>query len=331
MGSINFKNVGQGDSIIIEWEFEGKDKIGIIDCAVYENRNPIIDHLSHKSISEIEFVVLSHFHYDHFSGMPELFNFCVENNIKINRFLHTLGEQVLQIYDRIFTSKKIEKATIDFFHFLKIADKYIINDFAVNFHTAPFNLTNSISMSFLSPAEKTGRNIAKQINRKVNVKEFTYDDLNKFSTIIQIQNSDRSILLTSDSVKGCYRNLNNYIYKKVILVQAPHHGSIKNIYPNFWTELKRIDNCPVVFSVGYEPKDKLPNKETIEFFDKSGFNVFSTNPTFGISEYFGFSSPINIAIRNKTQLLNHFSKKINTIKRTSTINTKYEGDQVFTF
>lgn len=331
MGLVTFKNVGQGDSILIEWENEGKNNIGIIDCNLYDNKNPILDYLSQNSITEIEFIILSHFHYDHFSGMPDLFKYCIEKKIKINWFLHTLAEHVLQIYDKIFTSKKIEKAVKDFFYFYELLDKNISNDLSVNFHTAPFRLADKISMLFLGPSEKTGKNIATQINRKVNTKEFFYADINKFSTITYIQNNDCSILITSDSVKGCYRNLHKFINKEITLIQAPHHGSFANIYPNFWNALVKKDKCPVVFSVGYEPKDKLPNKETVEFFEKLGFDVFSTNSTFGISEYFNLNISLNHLSNIKTQYLNHFSKKINTIYQSPISNPKYEGDQKFSF
>ena len=333
MGTVNFKNVGQGDSIIIEWDNEGKNNIGIIDCNLYDNKNPILDYLSQKLITEIEFIVLSHFHYDHFSGMPDLFKFCIEKKIKIKWFLHTLADHsILQIYDKIFNSKKIEKASIDFFYYLELLYKNISIDLSVNYHTAPIQLSNTISMSFFAPSEKTGRNIATQINRKFNTKEFTYTDINKFSTIIYIQNNDSGILLTSDAVKGCFRNLNKRINREVVLIQVPHHGSLMNIYHNFWNELSKKDKCPAVFSIGYEPKDKLPNNETVEFFDKLGFDVHSTNSVFGISEYFNQNNnAVNYLYNNKTQYLNHFSKKINTIYRSSINNSKYDGDQKFTF
>jgi len=331
LGTVNFKNVGQGDSIIIEWSNEGKNNIGIIDCNLYDNKNPILEYLSHKSITEIEFVVLSHFHFDHFSGMPDLFKFCFEKNIKIKWFLHTLAEHVLQIYNKMFISKKIEKAVIGFFYYFELLDKNILNDLAVNSYTAPIQLSNTISMSFLAPSVKTGRNIAKQINKKVNTKKFTYFDINKLSTITYINNNDSGILLTSDAVKDCFRNLHKRINKEIVLVQVPHHGSLMNIYQDFWNKLSKKDKCPAVFSVGYEPKDKLPNKETVELFDKLGFDVHSTNSVFGINEYFNINSSTtnNLSNITKTKYLNHFSKKRNTTYRYPINNSKYEGDQQF--
>ncbi len=74
MVEIVFKNVGQGDSIILEWESseEGTKKIAIIDCNLNKNENPVLQHLIELNLHEIEFVILSHPHEDHFSGFHEL-------------------------------------------------------------------------------------------------------------------------------------------------------------------------------------------------------------------------------------------------------------------
>ncbi len=332
MNRVTFKNVGQGDSIIIEWDCEGENKIGIIDCNLFEDKNPVLDYLATKSIKEIDFVILSHFHYDHFSGMPGLFQYCIEKDIKIKWFLHTLAEHVLQIYNKIITSKKVENAAIDFFKYLEDLDQNIKGDISVNIHTVPINLSDTIFFSFLSPSEKTGKNIATQINRKVNTKEFSYSDINKFSTITYFRFGNLGVLFTGDSVKACYRNLHKYIDKETILVQVPHHGSVANIYPEFWKILNKCENCAAVFSVGYEPKDKLPNRETVEIIDKLGFDIHSTNPSYGISEYFEDSeSALSVTSFNKSHYLNHFSSKIKTTHLHPHKESKYEGDQSFTF
>jgi len=329
---VTFKNVGQGDSIIVEWEDNGKTILGIIDCKLYEKKNPIVEHLSQKNISEIEFVILTHCHLDHLSGMPGLFNYCYDNGIKIKKFLHTISDHVFHIYNKIFTSKKVEKAFIDFIDSLALADKNILIDAPVNFTSVPIQLSDSLTLSFFAPSPRIGTTIAKQIKRKINKKEFKYSDINKLAIITYIQSNESGILLTSDAVKACFRYLYPRINKKIELIQAPHHGSYNNIYIDFWQKLQKKGNCPVVFSVGYEPKDELPDKETVEFLDKSGFDVYSTNNVFGINEYFNQISqtPSSLSNYSKSQYLNIFSKSRNSTYGYSRINSKYEGDQQFT-
>ena len=60
------------------------------------------------------------------------FQYCIEKDIKIKWFLHTLAEHVLQIYNKIITSKKVENAAIDFFKYLEDLDRNIKGDISVN-------------------------------------------------------------------------------------------------------------------------------------------------------------------------------------------------------
>ena len=53
MINIAFKDVGQGDSIIIEWRDEDKKGLGIIDCNIYQGQNKVLDYISLQKITEI--------------------------------------------------------------------------------------------------------------------------------------------------------------------------------------------------------------------------------------------------------------------------------------
>lgn len=88
---ITFKNVGQGDSIILEWDGGLHGEIGIIDCKKTPTGNPIIEHLERIKPERIAFVLLSHPHFDHFSGMADLLTYCNTEGIKIQHFMHTMN------------------------------------------------------------------------------------------------------------------------------------------------------------------------------------------------------------------------------------------------
>lgn len=323
MLKITFYNVGQGDTILIEWDNKEKKSIGIIDCNKINDSNRIIDYLSVNSITSIEFIILSHFHYDHFSGMSDIFKFCFENNIKIKYFLHTFAPQVLDIYNQIFTSKKVERESELFFKYFEQLDKKIINNIPVHCYTASIPLSDDIFISFFAPDGKTYTDIAKQISRRRNKLTSTYEDINKLSTITCIQNQNSCILLTSDAVKKSFKKIKGKIKKEILIAQAPHHGSFSNIYIEFWTKLNLKVNCPAVFSVGYEPKDKLPHKETVEFFDKNGFDIYSTNCVYGISEYFENASNSDFT---RSLCLDHVSKIKKNVHSKPSVSSKFEGD-----
>jgi len=44
---VEFKNVNQGDSIVITWNFEGKNKVGLVDCND-ENGNPTLTFIENQ-------------------------------------------------------------------------------------------------------------------------------------------------------------------------------------------------------------------------------------------------------------------------------------------
>ncbi|MEA3448488.1 MAG: MBL fold metallo-hydrolase [Bacteroidota bacterium] len=332
MIKVTFKNVGQGDSIIIEWNNQGKDGIGIIDCNKKNRINPTVNYLKEKSISNIDFILLSHFHYDHFSGMPELFDYLYYKNISVKFFLHTLSTaNILKIYDKISKSKKVEVSISKFFKsFEKLNKNYIHESNAVNSKTECIPLTETIKLQILGPRDYIIQDFSKKINKVVEDENLTYDDINKFGTVLCISNNSKSILLTSDAIKRSFNNLEKVIKKECILTQVPHHGSKANINNNFWKNLKRKKNCPSVFSVGDNPKDKLPDIETVEFFDDNGYDIHSTNFVYGLKEFFDKDTYEPCINEKKISLaLDAFSKQNERIETEKMVSQKYNGDQVF--
>lgn len=324
---VEFKNVGQGDSIIIEWHTNSLKKIGIIDCNIINGKNPVLDHLKENQINEIEFIVLTHFHYDHFSGFADVFEYCMLKNIKTKLFFHTIYPFVLQIYNRIFTSQKLQKGVERFFKTYELFDSFINEKVHISCHLKAFNLSKEISLQFLAPESRTYEIMSRQLSRKVNKISTSYLDINRLSSIIYIENQDESILLTSDSNKNVFRKIQKFITKKVSLAQVPHHGSISNIYHIFWKSVEKRENCPAIFSVGYEPKDKLPNIETVEFFDTNDYDVYSTNSVYGISEY--YQKETNILFEPKFTNLNYFSSLRKRVAIHENSNNKFTGNQRF--
>ncbi|NIM10671.1 MAG: hypothetical protein GTO45_01660 [Candidatus Aminicenantes bacterium] len=111
MLTITFKNVGHGDTIILEWQNDrDENEIGIIDCHLKNGKsNLAIDHIIRNSYEKIRFVILSHPHTDHFSGFPSLLEFCRKNRIQIERFWHTAA------YNDTFLGDLVSKITPDDF------------------------------------------------------------------------------------------------------------------------------------------------------------------------------------------------------------------------
>ena len=80
---VHIFDVGHGDSLLIQ---SPKGSIGIVDCCKRGSAIPVRDFLIAKQVKQIEFIVLTHHHEDHYSGMLELLEFCDKNSIVINKF-----------------------------------------------------------------------------------------------------------------------------------------------------------------------------------------------------------------------------------------------------
>jgi beta-lactamase superfamily II metal-dependent hydrolase len=327
--NVIFKNVGQGDSILIEWNSDNNFHFGIIDCNLYENQNPLLDEIIERDIKEIDFIILSHLHYDHYSGIPDLLQHCITKSIKIKYFLHTFTSDFTRILNLLFFSNKQQEITLKLLQNIEIAlKKNLIDTFdnvTINFKSVA--LSSTIQLSFLAPLGEDYMKLSRQRSHYENKRTTTIPDLNSMSTVICIKNENEKILLTSDATKKTFKRLTKLIDEKVVkLVQVPHHGSNKNLHDLYWTQIKKQKDCPSVYSVGDIKKDKLPNLEVVEFFEKNGFFNTSTNLVYGLLEYYGGSTKTNTGL---SLSLSSFSRKKTTVT-SSKPSDRFNGDQKFT-
>lgn len=159
-----FKNVGQGDSIVVEWlDAQGEAQIGFIDCCLYKGKNPSLEHLIYSSYERINFIVLSHAHEDHFSGMLGLLEHCKRKSIKIKSFYHSLIIQHLSILQR----RSIGEAVIlsDLLEdIINLVEEGFIEDAAspITEHLRELSLDQDTTLWFLAPHHKNYTNLTKE-------------------------------------------------------------------------------------------------------------------------------------------------------------------------
>jgi beta-lactamase superfamily II metal-dependent hydrolase len=330
---VTFKNVGQGDSILLEWEKEGKTHYGIIDCNIYDAKNPVLEEIIKKKVSYIDFIILSHFHFDHYSGLGELLEYLTDNKITVGIFIHTLTSMFLEIFELQENSRRVIRNTENFaLNFEKANKEEILLeiDAASNKYT-PIHLYDEVYLSFLAPTNQDEILLSKQKIRYSKKLSTTFPDVNFVSTVILISNKDEGILLTSDAKKHSFVRIfrkmaTDKMKLHVKLIQVPHHGSLYNLEEKFWNYIKKDDKCPAIFSVGDSKKDKLPNKEVVEFFDTIGCHNISTNYVYGISDFY----PGTTITDNKNPLgynLPIFATKIKTIPK-AIPHSRFQGDQI---
>ena len=170
---------------------------------------------------------------------------------------------------------------------------------------------------FLSP---TYNEISKYDNKNHNPTLKSNPNANLLSTIIKIPlNNNKYILFTYDAVQEPFRRFRSNSFKQfedeLILAQVPHHGSNGSYYKNFWKNLNRKQNCPIVLSVG-DNSHKLPSYKVLNSFAKLNYQIYATNligSLTNISEYyqtvdnlldFALESNSNLTTQYKDSMLN---------------------------
>lgn len=293
---LTFKDVSQGDSIILEWEDEQLTKFGIIDCRKLYSKNPVLKHLENKrGQKEIEFLFISHCHQDHYSGLNDLISFCEANNIIIKNFISTFHPTQFQYFEIVNSRNENLRLAKLFKRINKILDDegIIIDAYPALNYSPNFDFKN-YNITCLYPRLKDYTKLGNDLNSYINKKRKSKPDLNFISTIIKIISEDNLILLTSDSIKEsldyCERKDEDLKIRSLSLGQVPHHGSKNNHNLKFWKQRKKFKDCPAVISSG-SGKDNLPDHEVVKDFNAWEYKIFSTNFINGIREFITGDEP----------------------------------------
>ena len=253
MLTITFKNVGQGDSIILEWLDNGQSKVGIIDCHLFNNTNSVLNHIQQANYQEIDFIILSHPHYDHFSGFNQLFDYCLIHKIIIQKFLHT--SYIVPDYLRAANKTvNVQRELVTLFKNIRQLwkiDKIILKQSFINDLTKDIRLNNDISIKILAPT--THEFDAYISNVKVDNDEESHDNnanANWLATFLKIYSTDWQIILTSDCEKRVLNRWKNndieFSNHTLLLAQSPHHGAKGNHTSKFWKQFVNTTQTPIV-------------------------------------------------------------------------------------
>ncbi len=288
---ITFKDVGQGDSIVIEWTDSGSAKVGIIDCKRRQKSNPVIDHIKNKGYKEIEFIILSHPHSDHYSGFEELLDFIEENMIIVHRFGNTLKEIGNGYWEWFEVSSEDTRQLAEI---VRKADRLrnevgLIKKYFYVFEDWNISLSPTIEIRSISPSHEEIQTYQQSVKYDaIENKKQASKAANYLSSVFYIKKDDHNILLTSDAEKETFARIDNekrFAGIQFVLCQAPHHGSYNNYHELFWDNLPTPANKSAVFSSGLNEQYKHPHLVTIKSFEKNGYSIHPTNIVYGMQEY----------------------------------------------
>ncbi len=337
MIEITFKEVGQGDSIIISWT---KDKInccGIIDCCLSKNKsNPTLEHIIRNNISEVGFIILSHPHFDHFSGLYDILDFIEKSDIKLHRFLFTINDSTL-LNSFVYS----QTAQNELSKLLMKVEKISKNGVEVGFIQGGLNkdiiLDEHWKLVFLSPTFQEYSRYQKLEKRRVHhgliQKLSNNPNANLLCTIICLKNDNSYVLLTSDATISALLRagkndgiLNSDL--KMILGQIPHHGAKTNHIPSFWDHRNYSTEKSVVVSVGENSYDH-PDEKTISYFNLNKFIIYSTNYVGGLKKKNYYKNYL-ISSQQTSDVLDFFSE-IKLESSNDNIYSRLNGDKHFQY
>lgn len=326
MIQLTFKNVGQGDSIIFEWFDNGNPKLCIIDCNLFNGQNPVLEHIIKQEIRTIDYLILSHPHLDHFSGLLQTLEYCESNSIKINYFLHTCSQ--VPTYLQSATNSAHSEAELQklFLYLFKNHKRLGIKVATIqgNSPSSTIHLSKDYSLKVLSPTLEELNNYVRNAYYPFNEEEsLDNPKANWLSTIIKIECKNWYFLLTSDSIKSSLIRIDKHesseLENTLILGQIPHHGAFGNHNNTFWKKRKRVNDTAMVVSTGTNSYGH-PSESVINFFRDNNFKIFSTSDRFNID--FGI----------KKEIINEISSTLNVYSFSEPDeNSNLDSDKTFYF
>lgn len=286
MIKVTFKDVGQGDSIIIEWS----EKVGIIDSKKKGESNPVLEHIITEGYQDIDFIVLSHPHTDHYSGLAEIFDFCLKNSISIKKFCYTIediGIEYYKYFEPTITNSEALVKVFDLAH--QLYDKGM--DFIPLCYDYKIELSDNAYLRCLSPSreEKAAYlNILKYEPEKNRMKRSKAANL--LSTLFKLRVNNQYALFTSDVEKLTFDRMRSRHADKFkdltnVLSQVPHHGSLNNHEPLFWQGIIRDQEPKAIISAGQHKSYNHPDFSVVKDFSDIGYAVDCTNILNGMETY----------------------------------------------
>ncbi len=101
-------NVGEGDSLALGFPFEGELRWGLIDCCQGPDQDepPVLEFLRAEGIEELEFICLTHLHYDHFRGLARVLKYFDARGYPIRSFWRSGVVSAVDVWQRMYDHAK---------------------------------------------------------------------------------------------------------------------------------------------------------------------------------------------------------------------------------
>ena len=233
--AVYFLDVGQGSSTVIQ---DGNSAV-LIDSGESEYSNKIIDFLSEKGISKLEYVIATHFHSDHIGGLSNILQIVECDNIYMP-----------------LVADEYAPTTKTYYKLLETIDDKDLNVSFVTDNTA--FIFGKTTFNIIAPVEQT----------KV---------YNNMSLIIKAVFGKASFLIPGDAenkeMKSIIKANKNLDLSSEFYLMA-HHGSNSALYEDF---LSKINMKVAIISCGKDNSYGHPHKEILEYLNDNSIEYYRTD------------------------------------------------------
>ncbi len=287
---------GQGDCIVLEWVKGDTEKIGIIDCNS-RNANPkrLVNYIVKKGYKELDFVLMTHPHYDHYSGIKKLLKLCFNRPepIVVNNFIATIDAQFVRYDEQLdMVAYVMHKTSPKYRSRLYGLLKFVYEQKGTNIlktknfnDTSVYTLNENVEIKCVAPSNEEHQKFFEiEAGKPGTVEPPNNPTANYLSSVIAVVNSntrDCLALFTSDCESDTFQRLLDPVYrqetpieKDVPLFQIPHHGSVNNHNEGFWSEIS-VGDSHTFLSVGRNNWGH-PSSSVVKYFKKNARTFRST-------------------------------------------------------
>ena len=243
---VHMIDVGQGDSFVLLQN----DKVMLIDAGTMYNPDVANKALKELGVQKIDYVILTHFHQDHASGLfSVLLDYKVDHVYITNMSKHNPFKMDLTYY--VINAMLKVANYFDGNQMLEYA-KYEDGSFKT------FEFSDS-SVEFLAPIDDE------------------YDDINNYSLVAKITYGDVKILFTGDIEKEAEKQLiESGVDLSADIYKAAHHGSLTSNTEEF---LEKINPSAVLISSdnGNHNSYGHPVASFMEYLQENKIRVYRTD------------------------------------------------------
>jgi len=236
---VTFIDVGQGDSILVE--FPGKKKMLIDGGGLFTGSFDIGERilspfLWKKGIKKIDYLVLTHPHPDHMNGLIS-----VARNFKVREFWESLSPTENNSYEEL--QRNLAPST---------QKKRLFNNDSL--------LIDGITIDILHPKES--RLPLSSID-------------NELSMVLRLSYGQTSFLFTGDIGQKAEQDiLENISFIQSDILKSPHHGSFSSSSEEF---LNAVDPSVIVICMGENNRFNFPDPRILMRYREKGSAIYRTD------------------------------------------------------